>query len=94
MATTGKARERFATAMRDLYATYTDSIEHILREGQDIGELHQDVDVAAVSVMLTGAFDGAMLQYWFDRSIPVADHLDKFIDILSRGLTCETAARS
>lgn len=86
MATTGSARERFAAAMQEIYKGFAAVIEHILREGQASGEFRKDVDVTSVGVLLTGTIDGAMLQFWFDRSLPVASHVDNFLDVLIHGL--------
>jgi AcrR family transcriptional regulator len=86
MASTGMAQERFADRLRESYRVFRRVIETILREGQASGDFRHDIDVVAIAALLTGAFDGAILQSWFDRSINIEQYMNRFMDIVVRGL--------
>jgi AcrR family transcriptional regulator len=80
------SRERFATALRDLYAQYRALISRIIRTGQEGGELRADLDADALGAVLTGAVDGLLLQCWFDPALDPSPLLQAFFDPLFRGM--------
>jgi len=84
------SRERFAGALREMYARYRALIAHIIQTGQRQGELRADLDADALGAMLTGAVDGLLLQCWFDPSLDPEPLLDAFFEPLIRGMRATT----
>lgn len=80
------SRERFATAMKDLYATYRLLIAEIIQNGQQRGELRSDLNAQALGSLLAGAVDGLLLQSWFDPDLNPLPLLRDFFDPLIRGM--------
>jgi AcrR family transcriptional regulator len=80
------SRERFATALREMYGQYRAAIAKIIRTGQKRGELRTDLDADALGAVLTGAMDGLLLQCWFDPSLDPLPLLQGFFDPLLRGM--------
>jgi AcrR family transcriptional regulator len=80
------SRERFATALREMYAQYRVVIAGIIRTGQQHGELRADLDADALGAVLTGAMDGLLLQCWFDPELDPLPLLRSFFDPLLRGM--------
>lgn len=81
-----ESRERFATALREMYAQYRVVIADIIRIGQKHGELRMDLDADALGAVLIGAMDGLLLQCWFDASLDPLPLLQGFFDPLLRGM--------
>jgi AcrR family transcriptional regulator len=81
-----ESRERFATALREMYAQYREVIADIVRAGQKRGELRADLDPDALGAALTGAIDGLLLQCWFDPALDPLPLLQGFFDPLLRGM--------
>ena len=79
-------RKRFASALREMYAQYRTLIAHIIRTGQQRGELRADLDADALGALLTGAVDGLLLQCWFDPALDPFPLLQAFFDPLLRGM--------
>jgi AcrR family transcriptional regulator len=80
------SRERFATALREMYAQYRVVIADIIRTGQERNELRADLDADALGAVLTGAMDGLLLQCWFDPELDPLPLLRSFFDPLLRGM--------
>jgi AcrR family transcriptional regulator len=80
------SRERFATALREMYASYRALIAGIVRAGQARGELRAALDAEALGAVLTGALDGLLLQCWFDPSLDPLPLIQAFFDPLLRGM--------
>lgn len=80
------SRERFAAALREMYAQYRVVIADIIRTGQKRGELRTDLDAEALGAVLTGAMDGLLLQCWFDPALDPLPLLRGFFDPLLRGM--------
>lgn len=85
-ASSGAARERFSRSLESIYAAFRQAIEAILRQGQQEGTFRADLDVPGIAVILTGAADGALLQYWFNQNMDIQGYLENFIDLLIRGM--------
>jgi AcrR family transcriptional regulator len=81
-----ESRERFATALREMYAQYRVVIADIIRTGQQRGELRADLDADALAAVLIGAMDGLLLQCWFDSSLDPLPLLQGFFEPLLRGM--------
>lgn len=79
-------RERFAQALKNLYAGYRGVAEAIIRAGQHAGEFRADIDGEALAALLTGAVDGLLLQCWFDPDLDAGKMLQGFFDVLIRGI--------
>lgn len=86
----GDGRERFASAMRQLYNQFRQLVETIMRVGQQHGEFRADLDVAALASLLVGALDGLMLQCWLDPTLPAMDYFDRYLDVQFRGMQVST----
>ncbi|MEJ2381680.1 MAG: TetR/AcrR family transcriptional regulator [Gammaproteobacteria bacterium] len=84
-----QSRERFATALREMYAQYRAVIAAIIRTGQNRGELRADLDADALGAVLTGAMDGLLLQCWFDASLDPLPLLQGLFDPLLRGMQAD-----
>lgn len=80
------SRERFATALREMYAGYRLLIAGIVRAGQSRGELREELDADALGAVLTGALDGLLLQCWFDPALDPLPLIQAFFDPLLRGM--------
>jgi AcrR family transcriptional regulator len=80
------SRQRFAIALREMYAQYRVVIADIIRTGQECGELRADLDADALGAVLTGAMDGLLLQCWFDPSLDPLPLLRGFFDPLLCGM--------
>jgi len=85
-ASSGPARERFAAAMKDLYARFRATTAELIETGKESGEFAADVDSEAVAAWLVGGLDGLMLQYWFDRDIELGRWVDSFLATVMRGI--------
>lgn len=81
-----ESRQRFATALREMYAQYRTVIADIVRTGQKRGDLRADLDPEALGAVLTGAMDGLLLQCWFDPALDPLPLLRGFFDPLLRGM--------
>lgn len=79
-------RERFVSALQNLYADYRGAAEAIIRAGQLNRELRADIDAEALAALLTGAVDGLLLQCWFDPNLDAAKLVRGFFDALTRGI--------
>ena len=84
-----ESRERFATALREMYAQYRVVIADIIRTGQKRGELRDELDADALGAVLIGAMDGLLLQCWFDSSLVPLPLLREFFVPLLRGMRTE-----
>lgn len=78
--------ERFANALRNMYAQYRELIAGIVRTGQARGELRADLDAEALGAVLTGALDGLLLQCWFDPTLNPLPLIEAFFVPLLRGM--------
>ena len=81
-----KSRQRFATALREMYVQHRKVIADIVRTGQTRGELRRDLDPDALGAALIGAMDGLLLQCWFDPALDSLQLLQGFVDPLMRGM--------
>lgn len=79
-------RERFAEAMRNVYAAYRAEVTQLLLDGQERGEIDRSRDAATIAGMLIDAVDGLMLQYWLDPSFDPGRWAREFIDGLFGGI--------
>lgn len=80
------SRERFATALREMYAQYRASIADVVRTGQARSELRSGLDANALGAVLTGALDGLLLQCWFDPALDPLPLIRGFFEPLLRGM--------
>ncbi len=80
-------RERFAAALKGLYADYRREAAGVIRAGQVGHELRGDVDADTLAALLTGAVDGLFLQCWFDPALDARELVLGFFDALMRGIS-------
>jgi AcrR family transcriptional regulator len=80
------SRERFATALRDMYKQYRGLIADVVRAGQVRGELRANLNADALGAALTGTMDGLLLQCWFDPDLDPLPLIEAFFDPLLRGM--------
>jgi AcrR family transcriptional regulator len=80
------SRERFANALRDMYAQYRVVIADIIRAGQARGELRKNLEADALGAALTGTLDGLLLQCWFDPALDPLPLIKGFFDPLLCGM--------
>jgi AcrR family transcriptional regulator len=89
-ASSGSARERFATVMEHLYREFRGMTAGLIEAGKASGEFRADVDAEAVAAWLVGGLDGMMLQYSFDRSLDVQGWTENFLTLVWRGIAADT----
>jgi AcrR family transcriptional regulator len=89
-----QSKERFATALREMYTQYRALIAGIVRDGQARGELRADLDAEALGAVLIGALDGLLLQCWFDPKLDPLPLIQAFFDPLLRGMRAEPGETS
>jgi AcrR family transcriptional regulator len=88
-----QTRQRFAKAMRKLYAAYRHEVTALLQEAQQRGEIRADADAQALASMLIGAIDGLLLQYWLGPKFDPRKWVREFIAGLFDGIGTKTSRR-
>jgi AcrR family transcriptional regulator len=81
-----QTRDRFAHAMQQTYTDYRREIVELVRSAQSAGELKANVDAESLAMVLVGAVDGLMLQYWLDPSIDPHRVVRNFFTALFEGI--------
>ncbi len=84
-------RQRFAEAMKRLYALYRGELVRLLRAAQESGEVKREADVESLAATLVGAIDGLMLQYWLDQDMDVRGIARTFMAALFDGIAARGA---
>jgi hypothetical protein len=54
--------------MRQVYRDCRERFAGLIRAAQTAGEARADLDAEAAAIMLSGAIDGLLLQYWLEPS--------------------------
>jgi AcrR family transcriptional regulator len=91
--TTPALRERFAAALKQIYAGYRREATAIIRAGQAAGELRAEIDAGALAAVLTGAVDGLFLQCWFDPKLNAEKLVRGFFAALLPGIVAPKRSR-
>jgi AcrR family transcriptional regulator len=82
----GTYRGRFLKSFQDAYEEMRTMVSETIREGQAAGEFKGAVDPRAMAVMLVGALDAVILQYWLDSSLDPVAKVNHFLETLMNGM--------
>jgi AcrR family transcriptional regulator len=88
--TTSAFRERFKAAFRNLYAGLREIVSSLIIDGIGRGEFREDIDIDATAGALVGSLDAILMQAWFDKDFDPLKNARGFMDVVLRGLSCET----
>jgi len=80
------SRQRFATAMRDLYSNYRGAVAALIRVAQANGEIAAKANADVLAAVLIGAVDGVLLQYWLDPTFDARAWVREFLENLFDGI--------
>jgi hypothetical protein len=87
----GTYEGRFREAFQQGYGQMRGLVAGTLREGLESGEFREGLDPEAMAVMIVGALDALVLQYWLEPGIDPEYKVRHFFDTLMSGLAVETA---
>ena len=82
-----------AQTFRRLYGEFRGLVAGLIKEGQARGEFASDVDAEAVAATMVGAWDGLLLQNWFENNFDPAAACRSFNTVLLRGMQSGPKAR-
>ena len=89
-----QGRERFLDTFRRTYRDFRRLIASMIREGVERGEFRPGLDPESVAAFLVGAWDGLLLQTWFDQSFDPAATARAFMSALMKGLALPQESKS
>ncbi|WP_223622161.1 TetR/AcrR family transcriptional regulator [Microbacterium sp. EST19A] len=61
------------------YRTRADEAREILRRGQEVGEVRDDIDPALAARLISAVMDGIQLQWLLDESVDMVPLFDEFV---------------
>lgn len=83
---TPSLRDRFRTALLDLYDSLRSVIAEFIAAGKKTGIFRADVNEHNAAAGIVGSIDGLMLQAWLDRKFDVLSVAEEYFELVIAGM--------